>query len=112
MLALYLDVSGRSILKHFIQKGADSEGTQLVCFGANCADPHHSGDSTVLKAGDSVIFDIFTPINRYWCDMTRTVFYKTVTDRQCQVYDLVKLANETAISSMVYSWNSIATRLF
>ena len=84
--------------KHFLQNGADREGTQLVCFGANCADPHHSGDSTVLKAGDSVIFDIFTPINRYWCDMTRTVFYKTVTDRQCQVCDLVKLANETAIS--------------
>ena len=84
--------------KHFVQNGADCEGTQLVCFGANCADPHHSGDSTVLKAGDSVIFDIFTPINRYWCDMTRTVFYKTVTDRQRQVYDLVKHANETAIS--------------
>lgn len=30
--------------------------------------------------------------------MTRTVFYKTVTDRQRQVYDLVKQANETAIS--------------
>lgn len=84
--------------KYFIQNDADCEGTQLVCFGANCADPHHSGDSTVLKAGDSVIFDIFTPINRYWCDMTRTVFYKTVTDQQRQVYDLVKLANETAIS--------------
>jgi len=84
--------------KHFRQNGADCEGTQLVCFGANGADPHHSGDSTVLKAGDSVIFDIFTPLNRYWCDMTRTVFYKTVTDRQRQVYDLVKQANETAIS--------------
>lgn len=86
--------------KHFIQKGADCEGTQLVCFGANCADPHHSGDGTVLKAGDSVIFDIFTPINHYWCDMTRTVFYKTVTEKQRYVYDLVKLANETAISKI------------
>jgi Xaa-Pro dipeptidase len=84
--------------KLFMQHGADCEGTQLVCFGANCADPHHSGNRTVLKSGDSVIFDIFTPINRYWCDMTRTVFYKTVTDQQRQVYDLVKRANETAIS--------------
>ena len=84
--------------KHFLQKGGDCEGAQLVCFGANGADPHHNSDSTVLKAGDSVIFDIFTPINRYWCDMTRTVFYKTVTEEQRQVYELVKLANETAIS--------------
>lgn len=84
--------------KHFNQKGADQEGQQLVCFGANCADPHHTGDSTVLKPGDSVIFDIFAPVDRYWCDMTRTVFYKTVTAKQRQVYELVRHANETAIS--------------
>lgn len=84
--------------KHFLQNGADCEGTQIVCFGANCADPHHSSDSSVLKAGDSIIFDIFTPIKRYWCDMTRTVFYKTVSHQQRLVYDLVKAANETAIS--------------
>ncbi|MGC7870914.1 M24 family metallopeptidase [Desulfosporosinus sp. SYSU MS00001] len=84
--------------KYFLQNGADCEGTQIVCFGANGADPHHNSDSTVLKAGDSVILDIFTPLNHYWCDMTRTVFYKTVSDQQRQVYDLVRLANETAIS--------------
>lgn len=93
------DLASR-VNKQFIQSGADCEGTQIVCFGANCADPHHSGDSTALKAGDSVIFDIFTPINRYWCDMTRTVFYKTVTQQQRQVYNLVKYANETAISKI------------
>lgn len=86
--------------KLFMQKGADCEGTQIVCFGANCADPHHSGDNTVLREGDSIIFDIYAPINRYWCDMTRTVFYKTVTNQQRQVYELVKLANETAISKI------------
>ncbi len=86
--------------KQFIKNGADCEGTQLVCFGANCADPHHNSNNTILKVGDSVLFDIFTPINRYWCDMTRTVFYKTVTDKQRQVYNLVKLANETAISKI------------
>ncbi|AFM40880.1 Xaa-Pro aminopeptidase [Desulfosporosinus acidiphilus SJ4] len=84
--------------KLFLQNGADCEGTQIVCFGANGADPHHSSDSTVLQTGDSVILDIFTPLNHYWCDMTRTVFYKTVSEQQRRVYDLVKLANETAIS--------------
>lgn len=82
--------------REFLARGADCEGTQLVCFGANGADPHHNGDGTVLKAGDSIIFDIFTPISRYWCDMTRTVFYKTVSDRQRQVYELVRKANEAA----------------
>ena len=82
--------------REFLARGADCEGTQLVCFGPNGADPHHNGDATVLKPGDSVIFDIFTHIHRYWCDMTRTVFYKTVSDRQRQVYELVRRANETA----------------
>lgn len=84
----------------FLQNGADSEGTQLVCFGSNGADPHHNPDSTPLKPGDSVTIDIFTPIGRYWCDMTRTVFYQRVSDRQRKVYQLVKAANEAAIAQI------------
>lgn len=82
--------------REFLARGADREGCQLVCFGANGADPHHDGNSTVIKPGDSVIFDIFIPISRYWCDMTRTVFYKTVSDKQREVYELVRRANEAA----------------
>lgn len=82
--------------REFLARGADCEGTQLVCFGPNGADPHHAGDATVLSPGDSIIFDIFTPISRYWCDMTRTVFYKTVSDKQREVYELVRRANEAA----------------
>ena len=82
--------------REFLSRGADCEGTQLVCFGPNGADPHHSGDATVLQPGDSVTFDIFTPISHYWCDMTRTVFYKTVSQKQREVYELVRRANEAA----------------
>lgn len=82
--------------REFLARGADCEGTQLVCFGANGSDPHHNGGSTVIQPGDSVIFDIFTPISRYWCDMTRTVFYKTVSDEQREVYELVRRANQAA----------------
>lgn len=84
----------------FLARGADCEGVQLVCFGANGADPHHAADATVLKAGDSVIFDLFTPISHHWCDMTRTVFYKSVSTEQRTVYDLVRRANEAAIAAI------------
>ena len=80
----------------FLERGADCEGVQLVCFGQNAADPHHAADSTVIKAGDCAVFDIFTPIHRYWCDMTRTVFFKSAEDEAKKVYELVRLANETA----------------
>ncbi|MEG2001405.1 MAG: Xaa-Pro peptidase family protein, partial [Evtepia sp.] len=85
----------------YLEHGADCEGPQLVCFGANGADPHHNADSTLLKAGDSVTFDIFTPISHYWCDMTRTVFYKSVSEKQKEVYNLVRKANEVAESKIM-----------
>lgn len=78
------------------RENGGSAGPQLVCFGPNGADPHHSGDGTVIKAGDSVIFDIFAPVNRYWCDMTRTVFFGSVSEKQREVYELVRRANEAA----------------
>lgn len=84
------------INREYLARGADCEGPQLVCFGANGADPHHAPDGTVLQPGDSITFDIFTPISRYWCDMTRTVFYKTVSEEQRTVYELVRRANEAA----------------
>ena len=79
------------------QHGADrsSEG-QLVCFGPNGADPHHGPNDTVLKDGDSVVLDIFIPIRRYWCDMTRTVFFRSVSDEGRRVYETVKAANLAA----------------
>jgi len=76
--------------------GAGSGGSRLICFGANCADPHHGSDNTKLEPGMSVLMDNFVPAPQYWCDMTRTVFYGSVSVKQREVYELVKSANETA----------------
>lgn len=81
----------------FRENGAErSDEGQLVCFGANGADPHHAPENTRLRPGDSIVLDIFTPINRYWCDMTRTVFWKEVSEEQRRVYETVKAANLAA----------------
>jgi len=65
----------------------------LICFGANCAEPHHRTDDTVLKAGDSVILDVGLARDSYCSDMTRTVFMGSATDEQKKVYDIVAKAN-------------------
>lgn len=83
--------------KLFRENGADrSPEGQLVCFGANGSDPHHAPNGTILKSGDSIVFDIFIPIRRYWCDMTRTFFYRTASDEQKRVYETVRAANLAA----------------
>jgi len=89
-----------NINREFSARGADAPGVQIVAFGANCADPHHESDGTVIKKGDSVIFDLFTPISRYWCDMTRTVFFGGADEEQQKVYDLVLKANEAGIAAV------------
>lgn len=82
----------------YLELGADFPiGVQLVCFGANAADPHHEPDRTTLKAGDCALLDIFTPVNRYWCDMTRTVYFQSVDIQQEKIYQLVRQANQAAI---------------
>lgn len=68
----------------------------IIGYGKNGADNHHDGDDTKLKPGDSIVIDMGGLYHGYCSDMTRTVFYKEVSDEQRRVYNLVKKANEAA----------------
>ena len=68
----------------------------IIAYGANGANPHHENDASRLKPGDSIIFDIGCKYQGYCSDMTRTVFYKEVSQEAKEVYELVKAANEAA----------------
>lgn len=83
-----------------VRHGADAALSQLVCYGEGCSEPHHDSGSQTLKPGDSVILDIFAPVKHYWCDMTRTVFYKSVSPEQQEVYQVVKAANLAGIQAV------------
>jgi len=72
----------------------------IICYGANCADPHHDCDTSTVKPGDSVILDIGCTYDGYCSDMTRTVFYQSVTEEARKVYDLVLKANLNAIAAV------------
>lgn len=74
----------------------DNSFMPIVAYGSNCADTHHMGDDTMLKAGDSIIIDMGCLYKGYCSDMTRTVFYKEVSEEAKRVYELVRKANEAA----------------
>ena len=83
----------------FKKHGAARWGSSsLVCFGKNAADPHHSADGTRLKAGDCVLIDMGGVFENYISDMTRTFYYKSVSDKEREVYDIVLRANLLAES--------------
>lgn len=79
--------------------GADGYSFQpLVGFGKNAAIGHHEPDGTVLKEGNCVLLDVGCRKDGYCADMTRTFFFRTVTEAHRKVYDIVRKANETAES--------------
>lgn len=68
----------------------------IIAYGANGANPHHENDASCLKPGDSIIIDMGCKYQGYCSDMTRTVFYKEVSQEAKEVYELVKAANKAA----------------
>ena len=72
----------------------------IICFGANAANPHHEPDDTVIAEGDVVLFDVGCIKDDYCSDMTRTFFYKTVSDKQREVYEIVRNANLAGEAAM------------
>ena len=82
------------------QEADNSLGFSIVGMGKMEQTHNHDADETVLKEGDSIVIDIGAPFNHYWCDMTRTVFYKSVSEKQREVYETVRRANEAAIAKI------------
>ncbi|PFG11939.1 M24 family metallopeptidase [Bacillus sp. es.036] len=61
----------------------------MVLFGEKAGQPHgHPGDRK-LKRGDLVLFDLGVVLDGYCSDITRTVAYKEVNEKQKEIYDVV-----------------------
>lgn len=89
------------MLKIYLDLGADGFSFEpLVAFGPNAADPHHGPDHTVLQEGDVVLFDVGCIKDGYCSDMTRSFYYKTVTEEHKNIYNIVRAANEAAIAKI------------
>ena len=81
-----------------LQHGCGLDETIVAC-GRDAADPHDRG-SGPLKAGESIIIDIFPrhKANRYHADMTRTFCKGEPSDTLKEWYALTQEAKELALS--------------
>jgi Xaa-Pro dipeptidase len=85
--------------KEFYSNGPDVDNFgAIVAFGKNASDPHHSTGNTILRNNDCILIDMGCTLNGYYCDMTRTFFWHTISDKGREIYSVVKLANEKAES--------------
>ncbi|MGC8716282.1 MAG: aminopeptidase P family protein [Thermoplasmata archaeon] len=72
----------------------------IVASGSNSSKPHHSPDNTTIKNGDPVILDYGAKYRGYCSDITRTVFIGEISKEEKKVYEIVKMAQESAISAV------------
>lgn len=88
------------LLQYYLEAGCSGYSFEpITAFAGNAADPHHVTDGSRGKRGDCVVLDIGGRKDDYCSDMTRTVFLGEVSDRQREIYEIVKEANLRGIAA-------------
>lgn len=70
----------------------------MVLFGENSGDPHGNPGDRTLQPGDMVLFDLGVVIDGYCSDITRTVAFQSITDKQKEIYHTVLAAQQAAFA--------------
>lgn len=86
----------RAELDNFmLSNGADALSfDSIVASGPNTANPHAIPGGRVVEPGDFVLMDYGARVNDYCSDMTRTVVMGAPSDRQLEIYELVRRVHE------------------
>lgn len=78
--------------------GYEMSFSTMVLTGANAASPHGTPGMTKVQRGDLVLFDLGVVYDGYCSDITRTVAYGDINEKQAEIYETVRKAQEAAIS--------------
>lgn len=71
----------------------------MVLTGKNGASPHGIPGMTKVKRGDLVLFDLGVVYKGYCSDITRTVAFGDIDDKQAEIYETVLKAQEAAVAA-------------
>jgi Xaa-Pro dipeptidase len=84
-----------NIVYAMMKNGASGESFKtIVAFGKNSAMPHYMPGNAKLKKNDFVLMDYGALYNRYCSDTTRTVVFGRADEKQRDMYETVKLAQQ------------------
>lgn len=71
----------------------------MVLTGVNGASPHGNPGETKIRKGDLVLFDLGVVVDGYCSDITRTVAFGDINEKQKDIYDTVLKAQLAAIDA-------------
>ena len=72
----------------------------LVASGPNGANPHYEDDSRTIVEGDLVVLDFGGVLDGYYSDMTRTVSVGEPSAEACEVYGVVRAAQQAGVEAV------------
>jgi Xaa-Pro dipeptidase len=72
----------------------------MVLTGENAASPHGTPGLTKIKKGDLVLFDLGVVVDGYCSDITRTIAYGDINDKQKEIYETVLKGQLAAIDAI------------
>ncbi len=90
------------ILEHAL-RDAGSESfpfPSIVASGPRAALPHARSSDRVVADGDLLLMDFGASVRGYCADITRTVVVGRASLRQRELYDVVRVANATAVAGV------------
>lgn len=87
------------LLENFIREnGSEPSFPTIIAFGENAAIPHHKSSNRKLKKNEFILMDFGVKYENYCSDMTRTVFFGKTSDKEKNIYQTVKEAQEKAVA--------------
>ena len=91
---------GRAIAELLIEHGHASADFAIVAGGPNSGSPHHATGDRVLRDGDALTLDFGGVFNRYFSDITRSVFIGKAPDEYRRIYEVVRQANQAVFEAV------------
>ncbi len=80
------------------KKGAEKMAFDtMVLSGPKTASPHGTPGERKIQKGDFILFDLGVVYEGYCSDITRTVAFGEPSEKQREIYETVKKAEQTAI---------------
>ncbi|MFL0363369.1 M24 family metallopeptidase [Pseudobacillus sp. 179-B 2D1 NHS] len=79
---------------------AEMSFSTMVLTGKNGASPHGTPGNTKVKKGDLVLFDLGVVYEGYCSDITRTVAFGEISDKQREIYETVLQAQQAAVAAV------------
>lgn len=89
-------------LEYIMKKnGAEGiKGNHVIASGERSALPHGAASERIVNAGEFVKMDIGAIVDGYYSDFTRTVVIGEPSEKQLEIYGIVRKAQEAALDAI------------